>query len=161
MNPAVVVAGPRGEVRVGSGPLVVIAGPCMLESRDLALRTAETVSGICARLGLPFIFKSSYLKANRTSQNSPMGPGLAEGLKILAEVRATLGVPVLTDVHSPEEALAAGPVVDVLQVPAFLCRQTELLMTCAHTGRSSRGSSQMTTRMLRNGRQGWNRRMQR
>ena len=135
MSVPVAVQGPRGEVLVGSGSLAVIAGPCMLESRDLALRTAETVAGVCERLGLPYIFKSSYLKANRTSRDSPMGPGLAEGLRILSEVRTTLGVPVLTDVHSPEEALTAGPVVDVLQVPAFLCRQTELLMACAHAGK--------------------------
>ncbi len=131
----VVIQGPRGAVSAGTGSLVVIAGPCMLESRDLALRTAGAAAETCAKLGIPFVFKSSYLKANRTSAGSATGPGLEAGLKILAEVRESLGVPVLTDVHSPAEARAAAAVVDVLQVPAFLCRQTELLQACAATGK--------------------------
>lgn len=135
MIPPVVIPGPRGEITTGTGPLVVIAGPCMLESRDLALRTAESAAAACAALQLPFVFKSSYLKANRSSAASPTGPGLDAGLKILAEVRDSLGVPVLTDVHTPAEARAAAEVVDVLQVPAFLCRQTELLQACAATGK--------------------------
>ncbi|HVP39353.1 MAG TPA: 3-deoxy-8-phosphooctulonate synthase [Candidatus Saccharimonadales bacterium] len=135
MTGAVRVAGPRGELRVGAAELVVIAGPCLLESRELALRTAEGAAAACARLGLPYIFKSSYRKANRTSAASPQGPGLEAGLRLLAEVRAAVGAPVLTDVHSPEEARAAAAVADVLQVPAFLCRQSELLAACGATGK--------------------------
>src|SRR5205814_4058098 len=107
---------------------------CMLESRDVALRAAETIADVCGRLNLPWIYKASYLKANRTQAGSPAGPGLEEGLKLLAEVRARVGAPVLTDVHSPEQARAAAQVVDVLQVPALLCRQTELLEACGATG---------------------------
>jgi len=129
------VPGPGGTVAVGEGPLVVIAGPCMLESRELALRTAEAAAAACARLRLPYIFKSSYLKANRTSVTSSVGPGLDEGLKLLAEVRTAVGAPVLTDVHSPDEARAAAHAADVLQVPAFLCRQTALLQACGATGK--------------------------
>jgi 2-dehydro-3-deoxyphosphooctonate aldolase (KDO 8-P synthase) len=136
MTPGVVrLAGPRGELAVGGEAMVVIAGPCMLESRELALRTAEAAAAACARLGLPYVFKSSYLKANRSSGGSPAGPGLEAGLSLLAEVRASLGVPVLTDVHSPEEARAAAQVADVLQVPAFLCRQSALLAACGATHR--------------------------
>ncbi|MBI5837256.1 MAG: 3-deoxy-8-phosphooctulonate synthase [Candidatus Eisenbacteria bacterium] len=135
MTGAVRVPGPRGDVTVGAEALVVIAGPCMLESRDLALRTAEAAAAACSRLGLGYIFKSSYLKANRTASGSPVGPGLEAGLRVLAEVRSAVGAPVLTDVHSPEEARAAAAVADVLQVPAFLCRQTALLTACGATGR--------------------------
>ena len=132
-TPGVEVRGPRGAVTIGGAP-AVIAGPCMLESRDLALRVAERCAEVCARLDLPYIFKGSYLKANRTSEKSPEGPGLEAGLALLAEIRSRVGVPVLTDVHTPDEAAAAGKVVDVLQVPAFLCRQTALLHACGATG---------------------------
>jgi 2-dehydro-3-deoxyphosphooctonate aldolase (KDO 8-P synthase) len=135
VSATVLVQGPRGHVTVGAPELVVIAGPCMLESRELALATAQAAAQVCAELELPYVFKGSYLKANRSSANSAVGPGLREGLEILAEVRASVGVPVLTDVHSPDEAAAAADVVDVLQVPAFLCRQTALLAACGATGR--------------------------
>ena len=135
MSGEVRVAGPRGGLAVGAEPLVVIAGPCLLETREVALRTAEAAARACQALQLPYVFKSSYLKANRTSGSSAAGPGLEAGLKLLAEVRSAVGVPVLTDVHSPAEARAAAEVADVLQVPAFLCRQTELLRACGATGK--------------------------
>jgi len=116
-------------------PLFLIAGPCVVESLGLQLETAGRLKEICARLGVPFIFKSSYDKANRTSISSFRGPGIKEGLAILKKVRAQVGVPVLTDVHSVEEAAQAGEAVDVLQIPAFLCRQTDLLAAAAGTGR--------------------------
>lgn len=120
----------------GGSPLPLIAGPCVIESRDHALRHARTLSAICSEAGFPFIYKSSYDKANRTSGESFRGPGLEEGLAILAEIRRELGVPVLTDVHTAEQATAAGAVVDCLQIPAFLCRQTDLLLAAAATGRT-------------------------
>jgi len=116
-------------------PLFLIAGPCVVESRNLALDTAATLKGICARLGVPFIFKASFDKANRSSSKSFRGPGRDAGLAILAEVRETLGVPVLTDVHSPDDVQAAAQVVDVLQTPAFLCRQTDLIEAVAACGK--------------------------
>jgi len=115
---------------------VFIGGPCVIEGRDITLRTAERLAGIARRLGLPFVFKSSYDKANRTSVSSFRGPGIDEGLAILKEVRDTTGVPVLTDVHSTAEATAAAEAVDVLQVPALLSRQTDLLVACGKTGRA-------------------------
>ena len=116
-------------------PLFLIAGPCVAESRNLALDTAATLKDICARLGVPFIFKASFDKANRSSGKSFRGPGRDAGLAILAEVRETLGVPVLTDVHTPDDVQAAAQVVDVLQTPAFLCRQTELIEAVAACGK--------------------------
>jgi len=116
-------------------PLFLIAGPCVAESRNLALDTAATLKGICARLGVPFIFKASFDKANRSSGKSFRGPGRDAGLAILAEVRETLGVPVLTDVHTPDDVQAAAQVVDVLQTPAFLCRQTDLIEAVAACGK--------------------------
>ena len=115
-------------------PLFLIAGPCVAESRNLALDTAATLKDICARLGVPFIFKASFDKANRSSGKSFRGPGRDAGLAILAEVRETLGVPVLTDVHTPDDVQAAAQVVDVLQTPAFLCRQTDLIEAVAACG---------------------------
>ena len=103
-------------------PLFLIAGPCVIESRELAFETAGRLKEICAALGLPFIYKSSYDKANRSSGKSYRGPGMEGGLRILADVRAQLGVPVLTDVHTEAEVPMAAAVVDVLQTPAFLCR---------------------------------------
>ena len=122
-------------VEVGGDRLVVIAGPCVIESEAHALFMAEAVREITARLGLPYVFKASFDKANRSALASYRGPGLDAGLKVLAKVKAEIGVPVLTDVHEPEQAAVVAAVVDVLQVPAFLCRQTDLLVACAETGK--------------------------
>ena len=116
-------------------PLFLIAGPCVVESRQLVMDTAGRLQEICAGLGVPFVFKASYDKANRSSSGSFRGPGRDEGLAILAEVRSTLGVPVLTDVHSVEEVADAAAAVDVLQTPAFLCRQTDFIRAVAAAGR--------------------------
>ncbi len=125
-----------GPHHVGPGcPLLLIAGPCGIESREHALMMAERLAPIAARVGLPLIFKASYDKANRTSMHSFRGPGLHEGLRILEDVRRRVGTAVLTDVHEPAHAEAAGPVVDCVQVPAFLCRQTDLLIACGKHGR--------------------------
>ena len=112
-------------------PLTLIAGPCVIESRDLVLQVAEQVSGICQELGIHFVFKASFDKANRSSGKSYRGPGTDEGLKILQEVGESFGVPVLTDIHESHQAAAAAQAVDVLQIPAFLCRQTDLLEAAA------------------------------
>ncbi|MFW6240282.1 MAG: 3-deoxy-8-phosphooctulonate synthase, partial [Thermodesulfobacteriota bacterium] len=119
----------------GDSPLLVISGPCVLESEHLALTVAESLRDVADRLGLPFLFKSSYDKANRTSLDSFRGPGLAEGLAILERVRRSVGVSVISDIHGPEEAAPAAEVLDVLQIPAFLCRQTDLLAAAARTGK--------------------------
>jgi len=116
-------------------PLFLIAGPCVIESRQLALDTAGALKEICADLGMPFIYKSSYDKANRSSSQSFRGMGIDEGLKILAEVKQQIGVPVLTDVHDIEEIPLAAAVVDVLQTPAFLCRQTDFIQAAACAGK--------------------------
>ena len=113
----------------------LIAGPCVIESKQLALDTAGHLKEICADLGIPFIFKSSYDKANRSAGVSFRGLGMAEGLRILDEVRAQIGVPVLTDVHAEHEVNEVAAVVDVLQTPAFLCRQTDFIQACAATGK--------------------------
>ncbi|MCB0358713.1 MAG: 3-deoxy-8-phosphooctulonate synthase [Bdellovibrionales bacterium] len=128
--PAVTVASSRAgtEVVFGAALPVIVCGPCVIESRDHALRHAEQICRIVADVGLPLVFKSSYDKANRTSANSFRGPGIEEGLSILQAVRKEFGVPVVTDIHTPAEAEAAAGVVDVLQIPAFLCRQTDLLL---------------------------------
>jgi len=118
----------------GSNALLVIAGPCVIENRDMCLRIAEHLRAVCQNLGLPYVFKSSFDKANRTSISSYRGPGLEEGLRILEEVREEVGVPVLSDVHEPYQTEPASEVLDVLQVPAFLCRQTDLVVACADTG---------------------------
>ena len=112
-------------------PLTLIAGPCVIESRDLVLQVAEQVSGICQELGIDYVFKASFDKANRSSGKSYRGPGTDEGLKILQEVGESFGVPVLTDIHESHQAAAAAQAVDVLQIPAFLCRQTDLLEAAA------------------------------
>ncbi|WP_417251968.1 3-deoxy-8-phosphooctulonate synthase [Castellaniella sp.] len=114
-------------------PLFLIAGPCVIESRELAFETAGVLQEITRALGIPFIYKSSFDKANRSSGASFRGPGIDEGLKILADVRQQLGVPVLTDVHDAGQAREVASVVDVLQTPAFLCRQTDFIQTCAAT----------------------------
>jgi 2-dehydro-3-deoxyphosphooctonate aldolase (KDO 8-P synthase) len=114
--------------------LTLIAGTCVIESEELCMRVAKTLKRVCERLGIFYVFKASYDKANRTSINSYRGPGIEEGLQVLASVREKTGVPVLTDVHTPAEAERAAPVVDVLQIPAFLCRQTDLVVAAAGTG---------------------------
>lgn len=119
----------------GNQPFVLIAGPCVIEGRDSALYHAEAIKTLTDRLGIPFIYKSSYDKANRTSGESFRGLGMDEGLAILAEAKRHCGVLVLTDVHSPEEARAAADAVDVLQIPAFLCRQTDLLLAAGQSAR--------------------------
>ena len=116
-------------------PLFLIAGPCVVESEGLQMDVAGQLKETCAALGLPFIFKSSYDKANRSSGASFRGPGMERGLEILAKVKKTLGVPVLTDVHTPEEVPYAAAVVDVLQTPAFLCRQTDFIRAVAQSGK--------------------------
>lgn len=125
-----------GNIAIGGGrPLVLIAGPCVVENRDMIMRTAERILALARGYRIPFIFKSSYKKANRTSGRSFIGLGMDEALSILAEVRRECGVPVLTDVHSEAEVIPAAEVADVLQIPAFLCRQTELLQAAGRTGR--------------------------
>ena len=116
-------------------PMFLIAGPCVIESRELIMRTAERLSGIAKGLGIPLIFKASFDKANRSSSASFRGLGMDEGLTILGEVRSELGLPVLTDVHETEQAAAVAAVVDVLQTPAFLCRQTDFIHAVAAAGR--------------------------
>jgi len=116
-------------------PLFLIAGPCVIESRELVLRTAERLRTICQQLDMPFIFKASFDKANRSSGESFRGLGMDEGLEILGEVRRELGVPVLTDVHESAQAKPVAAVVDVLQTPAFLCRQTDFIHAIAATGK--------------------------
>ena len=117
-------------------PLFLIAGPCVIESRDLALDTAGRLKEICGELDIPFVYKSSYDKANRSSGGSFRGPGLDAGLKVLGEVKSKIGVPVLTDVHEMDEIGPAAAVVDVLQTPAFLCRQTDFIRAVASSGRA-------------------------
>lgn len=125
-----------GPWRCGRGqPLLLIAGPCVIESRWLALQIAERLQQIAAELSLPLVFKASFDKANRTSVESFRGPGLQRGLEILAEVKQRTALPVTTDIHLPEQAQAVAEVCDLLQVPAFLCRQTDLLLAAAATGR--------------------------
>ncbi len=120
---------------IGDGPLFFLAGPCVLQSRQLALDIAGTLRDLMSERGLPFVFKASFDKANRSSIGGGRGPGMEEGLQWLAEIRAEVGVPVVTDVHLPEQCAAVAEVVDVLQIPAFLCRQTDLLVAAASTGK--------------------------
>ena len=125
-----------GSFTVGAGHRpFLIAGPCVIESEALVLETAARIAEITQSLGMPYIFKSSFDKANRTSINSYRGPGLEKGLTVLKKVKDQLGLPILTDVHSEEQAIEAGKIVDVLQIPAFLCRQTDLLIAAAKTGK--------------------------
>jgi 2-dehydro-3-deoxyphosphooctonate aldolase (KDO 8-P synthase) len=125
-----------GDLSIGGGrPFVLIAGPCVIETEQHAIATAARVTEIARRAGVPVIFKASYDKANRTSGRSFRGPGLDEGLRILADIKSRFDVPILTDIHEPAQARAAGDVADVLQIPAFLCRQTDLLVAAAKTGR--------------------------
>ncbi len=122
-------------VRIGSGDLFLIAGPCVIESEKHALFMAEVIKGVTRSLNVPFIFKASYDKANRTSMRSFRGPGLAEGLRILKKVKDEVHIPVLTDVHEVKDVPKVAEVVDVLQIPAFLCRQTDLIVAAGMTER--------------------------
>ena len=132
-RPAIVTA---GSVRVGDGSLTLIAGPCVIESEAHAIETALALRDMTRRAGVPFVFKASYDKANRTSGTSFRGPGLKDGVRVLGRVRETAGVAILTDVHEPSHAAAAAEVADVLQIPAFLSRQTDLIEAAARTGRA-------------------------
>ncbi|MBN4081130.1 3-deoxy-8-phosphooctulonate synthase [Caldithrix abyssi] len=122
-----------GNVVFGNDSLPLIAGPCVIESRDHSLKMAESIKAITEKLGVPFIFKSSFDKANRTSVDSFRGPDMDEGLDILSAVKTELGIPVLTDVHLPGQCASVAAVADVLQIPAFLCRQTDLLVAAGKT----------------------------
>lgn len=119
----------------GGSPLLLIAGPCVIESEAHAIETAIEVRDIARRVGVPYVFKASYDKANRTSVRSYRGPGLSEGVRVLGRVREAAGVPILTDIHEPSHAAPAAEVADILQIPAFLSRQTDLLVAAAKTGR--------------------------
>ena len=125
-----------GDLAIGGGrPFVLIAGPCVIESQEQATGLAAELVAIAGRLGIPFVFKASYDKANRTSGKSFRGPGLREGLRVLAGIKSRFGVPILTDIHEVSQAGAAAEVADVLQIPAFLCRQTDLVVEAARTNR--------------------------
>ncbi len=124
-------------IRIGGGnPLALIAGPCVIESEDLVLRTAAAVRTIADRLGMPLIFKSSYLKDNRSSSKTFQGPGVEKGLRILGKVKKEIGVPVLSDIHDRHDAGACAEVLDVIQIPAYLCMQTDLVVAAARTGKA-------------------------
>ncbi|MGC2446580.1 MAG: 3-deoxy-8-phosphooctulonate synthase [Candidatus Sulfotelmatobacter sp.] len=125
-----------GDIHIGSGDLFLIAGPCVIESEEHAMRMAEIIKGVARSLGFPFIFKASYDKANRTSIRSFRGPGLKEGLRILKKIKDQLNLPVLTDVHETADLAKVAEVVDILQIPAFLSRQTDLVVTAALSGRA-------------------------
>jgi 2-dehydro-3-deoxyphosphooctonate aldolase (KDO 8-P synthase) len=125
-----------GEAHIGSGNLFLIAGPCVIESEEHTIRMAEIIKGVTRALGVPFIFKASYDKANRTSIRSFRGPGVKEGLRILRRIKDEVGVLVLTDVHEVSDVGRVAEVVDVLQIPAFLCRQTDLVVAAALSGRA-------------------------
>jgi len=125
-----------GTLKLGDGrSLFLIGGPCVIESEELVLRTAEALKKVTSELNMPFIFKSSYDKANRSSINSFRGPGVEKGLRILQKVKEKVEVPVLSDVHHPAEVNQAAQVLDILQIPAFLCRQTDLILAAARTGK--------------------------
>jgi 2-dehydro-3-deoxyphosphooctonate aldolase (KDO 8-P synthase) len=126
-----------GEIEIGEGrPLVLMAGPCVIESESMCLETAGRIREIAARLRVPFIFKASFDKANRSVGTSFRGPGLVEGLRVLKAVKERVGVPVVSDIHEAAQAAPAAAVLDVIQIPAFLCRQTDLLEAAARTGRA-------------------------
>jgi len=126
-----------GDVSFGGGrPFVLIAGPCVIESEAHAAELASEIAAIARRVRVPFVFKASYDKANRTSGLSFRGPGLADGLRILAAIKARVNVPILTDIHTAAEAAPAAEIADILQIPAFLCRQTDLVVAAARTGRA-------------------------
>lgn len=125
-----------GNLTVGNGSLFLIAGPCVIEDYDRTLMIGREIKAICERLGIPYIFKASFDKANRSSYHSFRGPGLENGLKILAKIKEELQVPILSDVHSVEQLQPAAEVLDILQIPAFLCRQTDLVCGAAATGKA-------------------------
>jgi 2-dehydro-3-deoxyphosphooctonate aldolase (KDO 8-P synthase) len=125
-----------GDVRIGAGELFLIAGPCVIESEEHAIRMAEIIKGVTKALGFPFIFKASYDKANRTSIRSFRGPGVKEGLRILKKIKDELQLSVLTDIHEVADVAKVAEVADVLQIPAFLCRQTDLVVAAALSGRA-------------------------
>lgn len=126
-----------GNMEIGQdNPLLIIAGPCVIESWEITFNTAQFLKDLAKQMGFSFVFKSSYDKANRTSISSFRGPGLKDGLAILAEIKSKLGVPVLSDVHDESQCAPAGEVLDVLQIPAFLCRQTDLVAAAARTGKT-------------------------
>ncbi|MDD9912757.1 MAG: 3-deoxy-8-phosphooctulonate synthase [Alphaproteobacteria bacterium] len=134
-----ITVGGQGSTAVNfcnTGSLSILAGTCAIESRDTTLKTAETLKSVCEKLGIGLVYKGSFDKANRTSITGARGTGMDEGLKILEEVRNTFDVPVVTDVHESQQAEAVGQVVDMLQIPAFLARQTDLLIACAKTGKA-------------------------
>jgi 2-dehydro-3-deoxyphosphooctonate aldolase (KDO 8-P synthase) len=124
-----------GNAVIGGGNLFLIAGPCVIESEDHAIRMAEIIKGVTRSLSFPFIFKASYDKANRTSLKSFRGPGVSEGVRILNRIKKEVGLPVLTDVHEAADVPRVAEVVDILQIPAFLCRQTDLIVAAAKSGR--------------------------
>ena len=125
-----------GGLQIGEGlPLALVAGPCVIESEAMCLDVARRVRDVAARLGMPFVFKASFDKANRSSGSSFRGVGLDEGLRILGKVKGSLGVPVLSDIHEPAQAAVVADTLDVIQIPAFLCRQTDLLVAAAKTGK--------------------------
>ena len=119
----------------GNNPLFIVAGPCVIENEDIVFSTAERLKEICKEIALPLLFKSSYDKANRTSLSSFRGPGIEKGLRVLSDVRSRFGIPVISDVHSVQEVKPASEVLDVLQIPAFLCRQTDLIIAASKTGK--------------------------
>lgn len=124
------------DTKLGSNnPLYIIAGPCVIENVDVVFHTAEKLKEICNKIGLPLLFKSSYDKGNRTSLSSFRGPGLEKGLRILSDVRSKFSLPVISDIHSIEEVKPASEVLDALQIPAFLCRQTDLILAASNTGK--------------------------
>ena len=126
-----------GNYQVGQGhPLMLMAGPCVLEGYERSLMIGQRTKAICEELGIPYVFKASFDKANRSSYASFRGPGIEEGLKLLAQIKKDLGVPVVTDIHEPWQAEKAAEVVDILQIPAFLCRQTDLVWAAAKTGKA-------------------------
>ena len=120
---------------INNGPLKIIAGPCQIESRDHSLKMAEIIANICHDTGMRWVYKASFDKANRSSIGSARGIGIQEGLKILDDIKKQFGVPVTTDIHSPEQAATVSQVVDIIQIPAFLCRQTDIIVSAAKTGR--------------------------
>src|SRR5690242_4624488 len=124
------------DVTIGGGELFLFAGPCVIESEEHALKMAECIAGVARAMQVPYIFKASYDKANRTSVKSFRGPGLMDGLRILRKVAETVKVPVLTDVHEAQDVPEVAAAVDVLQIPAFLCRQTDLLVAAGRSGRA-------------------------
>jgi 2-dehydro-3-deoxyphosphooctonate aldolase (KDO 8-P synthase) len=137
MKPAPSAVVTVGKARFGNDlPFALIAGPCALEGRSHALETAQALKEIAARLGIGLVYKSSFDKANRTSAGSARGLGLKEALPVFAEIRESVGLPVISDVHEPEQCAAAAEAVDILQIPAFLCRQTDLLVAAAKTGKA-------------------------